>query len=340
MNIIDLTSNYKHCRNNVLTADLISYIGNICVKTLILKHNHLRIIDGSGLQSMKYKNCLVNFDLSENFLDERTFFLVTYLKMFVNLTRIDISLNNGNRNQEISNYDHESVYKKNQADTQLYVVDSRKSNINNSQFSKGADYVIGVPISLEFINASFMQTTTHSPNSIDFKGSNSLQLIDFAGTSFDDCNYTMHGLQSLKILNVSNFKCDILNYRFINSCENLEELVMRNSELDVGLKYDTKGVFLKGLKRLQLIDFSNNHFQQTFEDLTFLSQVKSLHSLKLAGNLFKNMPLEVHKYHNLSFLDLRNNQISYLRELELDEIETYKKKVRTYHFIIRKPFCV
>ncbi|CAG2244791.1 CD284 [Mytilus edulis] len=137
--------------------------------------------------------------------------------MFVNLTRIDISLNNGNRYQEISNYDHESVYKKNQADTQLYVVDSRKSNINNSQFSKGADYVIGVPISLEFINASFIQTTTHSPNSIDFKGSNSLQLIDFAGTSFHDCNYTMNGLQSLKILNVSNFKCDILNYRFINS---------------------------------------------------------------------------------------------------------------------------
>ncbi|VDI30386.1 Hypothetical predicted protein [Mytilus galloprovincialis] len=167
---------------------------------------------------------------------------------------------------------------------------SRRTRDHGLKTDKQKDYSIRLPSSLEFLNASFIIGHDFGMiNSITFKGITRLKIIDFTYTSLADCNYTFNGLQNVVILNVSHFKCGLLNPNLLKSAVNLEQLIMQSSSLSVGLKEDHQGKFLDGLKHLQYIDFSRNAFEDQFRTSTFKSQLDSLQCLILEGNFF-------HKY--------------------------------------------
>ncbi|VDI64195.1 Hypothetical predicted protein [Mytilus galloprovincialis] len=167
-------------------------------------------------------------------------------------------------------------------------------------------------------------------NSITFKGITRLKIIDFTYTSLADCNYTFNGLQNVVILNVSHFKCGLLNPNLLKSAVNLEQLIMQSSSLSVGLKEDHQGKFLDGLKHLQYIDFSRNAFEDQFRTSTFKSQLDSLQCLILEGIFFTSIPLNLEDLNILSFLNIRNNKIAYLTTKETDAIEVlFEKSNRT-----------
>ncbi|CAC5361304.1 AMIGO [Mytilus coruscus] len=91
MDELDLSSNFKHYGEYVISADLFAYIGNICVKRLSLRNNGIRLIDASAFQKMKYRNCLENLNLSKNDLDFHQEYIFLYFNFFINIKRIDIS---------------------------------------------------------------------------------------------------------------------------------------------------------------------------------------------------------------------------------------------------------
>lgn len=91
MNELDLTNNFKNYGEYVITADLLAYIGNICIRKISLKSNGIRMIDASAFQKMKYQNCLENLNLSNNDLDYHQDFMFLYFNFFINIKRIDIS---------------------------------------------------------------------------------------------------------------------------------------------------------------------------------------------------------------------------------------------------------
>ncbi|CAG2184365.1 unnamed protein product [Mytilus edulis] len=262
---------------------------------------------------MKYKHCLESLNLNHNDFDYHQDFFVLYFNFFINIKRIDIS--------EISSRSIENIREQNTNGTRT--LDHRVI------FNTRPDWSIRLPSSLEFVNASFIIGRNNLINSITFKGITGLKIIDFTYTSFDDCNYTIKGLQNVLILNVSHFKCGILNPYLLQSAVNLEQLIMQSSSLSIGLKDDHHSKFLHGLKRLQYIDFSRNAFEDQFRISTFKSQLDSVQSLILEGNLFTSVPLNLEDFNRLSFLNIRNNKnnkIAYLTTKEIDAIEVLFRK--------------
>ncbi|CAG2252691.1 unnamed protein product [Mytilus edulis] len=105
---------------------------------------------------------------------------------------------------------------------------------------------------------------------------------------------------------------------------------MQSSSLSIGLKDDHHSKFIYGLKRLQYIDFSRNSFEDRFRISTFKSQLDSVQSLILEGNLFTSVPLNLEEFNRLSFLNIRNNKIAYLTTKEINAIEVlFRKSNRT-----------
>ncbi|VDI58205.1 Hypothetical predicted protein [Mytilus galloprovincialis] len=233
---------------------------------------------------------------------------------FINIKRIDIS--------EISSRSIENIREQNTNGTRT--LDHR------AIFNTRSDWSIRLPSSLEFLNASFIIGRNNVINSITIKGITRLKIIDFTYSSLDDCNYTVNGLQNVLILNVSHFKCGVLNPYLLQSAVNLEQLIMQSSSLSIGLKDDHHSKFLHGLKRLQYIDFSRNAFEDQFRTSTFKSQLDSVQSLILEGNLFTSVPLNLEDFNRLSFLNIRNNKIAYLITKEINAIEVlFRKSNRT-----------
>ncbi|VDI74260.1 Hypothetical predicted protein [Mytilus galloprovincialis] len=91
---------------------------------------------------------------------------------------------------------------------------------------------------------------------------------------------------------------------------------MQSSSLSIGLKYDHHSQFLSRLKRLQYVDFSRNAFKDQFRSSTFKSQLDSMQSLILEGNLLTSIPLDLEEFNRLSFLNIKNNKITYLTNKE------------------------
>ncbi|XP_063409359.1 toll-like receptor 4 [Mytilus trossulus] len=312
MDELDLSNNFKSYGEYVISADLFAYIGNICVKRLSLRDNGIRLIDASAFQKMKYRNCLENLNLSDNKFDFHQEYIFLYFNYFINIKRIDISSITGNFIQNIQKQKSDS---------------SRRTRYHGLKIDTPKDYAIRLPSSLEFFNASFLIAHGFGIiNSITFKGIPHLKIIDLTYTSLADCNYTFNGLQNVVILNVSHFKCELLNHNLLQSAVNLEQLIMQSSSLSVGFKEDYQGKFLEGLKHLQYIDFSRNAFEDQFRTSTFKSQFDSLQCLILEGNFFTSIPLNLEDLNRLSFLNIRNNKIAYLTTEETDAIEVLFEK--------------
>ncbi|CAG2196220.1 unnamed protein product [Mytilus edulis] len=306
MNELDLRNNFKNYGEYVISADLFAYIGNICIKKLSLGWNGIRRIDAVAFQKMKYKHCLETLNLNNNDFDYHQDLIVLYFNFFINIKRIDIS--------SITSRSIENIREQNSNGTRI--LDHR------AIFDTRSDLSIRLPSSLEFLNASFIIGRNDPINSITFKGIKRLEIFDLSYSSLaDDCNYTVRGLQNVLILNVSHFKCGLLNPYFLQSAVNLEQLIMQSSLLSIGLKYDHHSQFLSGLERLQYIDFSGNAFEDRFRISTFKGQLDSMQSLILEGNLFTSVPLNLEEFNRLSFLNIKNNKIAYLTTKETDAIE-------------------
>ncbi|VDI76812.1 Hypothetical predicted protein [Mytilus galloprovincialis] len=321
MDEIDLTSAFYSYGEYIITAELFQYIGNICLKSLLLRGNKIKTIDGTAIETMKYKNCLENLDLAKNDFDIHQILVISLLKLFSNLKRFDISQLEKDQHLKMFHYDYRRSSKN-------FGNLANRSMVNNS-YHRISDFLISLPSSLEYFNGSLIEVRAgHSPNSITFTGIKHMKMLDIASTTLEDCNYTIQGLEHVKVLNISHFKCHVLNNTFIGSCVNLQQLIMHSSSLGTGLENDHQGVFLKDLKSLQHIDFAKNEFKSQFSKLAFQSQLHSLRFLTLEGNMFTNMPFNLNDFNHLRLLDIRNNKILYLTNTETNDIERVYTKLK------------
>ncbi|CAC5383582.1 unnamed protein product [Mytilus coruscus] len=103
------------------------------------------------------------------------------------------------------------------------------------------------PSTIEILNISCIQIVGNSINSPTLKGIKDLQELDLAYSLLFDCNYDLYGLQYVKVLNVSHFKCSLLNHQFLQSDVNLEQLIMQSSSLSIELYDDDQSAFHYGL---------------------------------------------------------------------------------------------
>ena len=79
MEEINLSGDFRFHGEFIITPRLLSYIGDICVKSIILSENALRLIEGDAMLNMKYKTRLENLDLSYNKFDLPEFLVIAYI---------------------------------------------------------------------------------------------------------------------------------------------------------------------------------------------------------------------------------------------------------------------
>ena len=280
----------------IITPSLFSYIGDVCVKSIILSKNVLRLIEGDALLNMKYKTCLENLDLSYNKFTYQGWLFITFFVLFNILKSINLS----------------------------------GKLVMSKEFTMiGTSYALNFPNSLEYADISYLGNLSDSRNSINITAIN-LQFFDLAGTYFFDCHYKWYGLHNVKVLNFSDSKCSSIDSSFLNTFKNVERLVMKNASLGIGLiGSDKQGAFLRGLRSLQYIELSNNKFTEAFINEMFSDQFDSLLSLVIDNNLFNHIPVILSNFQKLHWIDLRNNKIHILTQVEIEDIENLNKKMHS-----------
>ena len=301
MDVVDLGFEFRSYGEYIISAKLMAYIGNICIKSLSLAGNKLRVIDGSGLLNMKYK-CFENMDLSGNNFNSIQIWNLWYSTLFTHLKRIDISRMDG---------------------TLKYNKLLRHHGFKDPLISKKLtkQWTFRFPDSLIFVNMSLNSNHLGAPPDILSFVAKRLQTLDIAGTSFNSCNFIFEAPMSVQVLNISRWRCQNLNVNLISTFQGLKHLQMQSSFLNVGIGRSHNKSFLIGLRQLEYIDFSQNGFNEDFETIFFRDQSNTLRRLILRANDLRSIPLSVSSFQNLQLLDLAYNRIPYLKTNEINAID-------------------
>ncbi|XP_071168724.1 toll-like receptor 4 [Mytilus edulis] len=318
MSLIDFSSNYRSLTGaDVISSEAFSYLGGVCVKEVILRRNQIGIIKGGSISRMKYKNCLQKFDVSQNNIygDYQTgleIFKLSALKVL-----------------DCSKQEELGPYKK---------IKNESLNFEDSKYS--LSYSVDLPPSLERLNASGLSLKNSPLANVNFKFASHVVYFDVNWTPFTNCDGVITGLDNLQFFGMSGFNCEILNPKMISSFKNLQELQSRNANLNIGLQHDVNEIFLKGLKKLRIIDFAGNGLENLNPKL-LRSQYNSLYSVDLSNNNFDDFPFQITEFKNLSYINLENNKIIGLDEKvtnDLDDLESRVKghlKIRLYRNLLQ-----
>ncbi|CAC5414068.1 unnamed protein product [Mytilus coruscus] len=303
MDTLDLSETFRYFGEFVLTANLSSYIGDICIKSLLMRGNNFMRIEGAAIENVKNKSCWQEIDLSLNRFNFNSIYSLLNTMAFVNLKRVNLAYSN-------------LCYP-----FQILVRKYMYQNVT-----------IPLPPSIEFINASNIKMLdVRTPQIVHFLHTENLEVIDLADTTFDDCNFTIYGLNHLKVLNMSGQRCSILNYNLLGSCSRLEILIMKRSELGLGLASDTRGIFMHNLQSLKYLDLSGNDMHKPFIPEMFVHQSMTLTSLHLNDNSFKHIPVSINILRSLRTLSLKNNNINWLSQYETENLEKLNIRISPHN---------
>ncbi|CAC5414069.1 TLR2 [Mytilus coruscus] len=263
MDTLDLSETFRYFGEFVLTANLSSYIGDICIKSLLMTGNNFMRIEGAAIENVKNKSCLQEIDLSFNRFNFISVYSLLNTMAFKNLKRANIA------------------YFNLCSPFQILIRKYMYQNIT-----------IPLPPSIEFINASNIKMLdVRTPQIVHLLHTENLEVIDLADTTFDDCNFTIYGLDHLKVLNMSGQRCSILNYNLLGSCSRLEILVIKHSELGLGLAGDTRGIFMHSLQSLKYLDLSGNDMHKPFIpeiSLLYKYRISLQYCCLITGGLYRH----------------------------------------------------
>lgn len=305
MTLIDFSSNNNdHGSMDMLTSTHFSYLGNICVKEVNLRNNQIINIETGSFSKMKYIDCIETLNLAKNYVygDLQVAF---EFYLFSNLKVLDIS--------------EQFSYSRTSGNIPpLFKTD----NILFDTFS----YSFPLPPKLEKLYAYKIRLTNTPLANINFTFGNNVQIMDLSWIQFDSCNCTIRGLSNVQTFKMSGFICADLNPTMISSFKKLHFLESKNAFLGQGLKYDKNAEFLKGLDLLQIVDFTGNNLENLDQNL-FMSQTNSLSSINLSGNKFNKVPLDLSKFSKLKDINLIDNQITFLTDAEINDIDTLNSRV-------------
>jgi toll-like receptor 13 len=301
MTLIDFSSNNDvHGGVDVLTPTQFSYLGNICVREVNLRGNHISIIETGSFSAMKYIDCIETLNLSKNKIYGDLQALYD-LYLFSNLKVFDIS-----EQQFVGSI------------PLLFKTDNRLFD--------SYTYTFPVPPKLEKVYAYKIPVSSTDLVNVNFTSGDNVQILNLNWIRFDSCNSTIQGLPNVQTFRMSGFRCADLNPVMISSFKKLRLLESKNAFLGQGLQYDKNAEFLKGLDFLQIVDFTGNNLENLHQNL-FLSQTNSLSSINLSKNKFNKFPLDLSKFSKLKHINLIDNEITFLTDAEINDIDTLNSRV-------------
>ncbi|XP_061175906.1 toll-like receptor 4 [Saccostrea echinata] len=145
----------------------------------------------------------------------------------------------------------------------------------------------------------------------------------------------VEGMKRLRILNLSNNFCSAVSKSFFQYLGNLSELYLNNNLLGFSLSPDTEGQIFASLTNLTRLELRANRISnlpyQVFKEL------RSIMELDLADNTLTTLDFSISTLKNLQFLDLSENQIQFLTDTNMKEIDRQTDKVSLTLNLLRNP---
>ncbi|XP_062597942.1 toll-like receptor 4 [Saccostrea cucullata] len=145
----------------------------------------------------------------------------------------------------------------------------------------------------------------------------------------------VQGMKSLRILNMSNNFCSSVSKSFFKYLGNLSELYLSDNLLGFSLSPDTEGEIFASLTNLIRLELRENRIthlpNQIFKGL------RSIKDLILADNTLSTIDFSISTLTNLQFLDLSGNQIQFLSDTNMKDIDQQRDKFGFTLNLLRNP---
>ncbi|KAK6187917.1 hypothetical protein SNE40_005837 [Patella caerulea] len=169
-------------------------------------------------------------------------------------------------------------------------------------------YKIKLAPNIQYINISHIKLGCTIPRMTFAK--NRVKILDFSSNILNKWHGPILGSTSLEWLSLSNNYCDQINEDFFKGSINLISLYIGSNFLSFTFESDIRGSIFKPLRKLEILDISNN--QITVLPSALLHAQVKLKYLDLSNNRMKQWTLDIFHMNYLTFIDLSNNSLSTL----------------------------
>lgn len=311
------TIQFNHWCNNpafypVLSKDNFQGLTKTSLKVLNLYSNKIRYIDPTVIRNLP--KTIEYFSLKENDLRSAKFF--NEFTRLENLHTFDGSYQ--------SHFQTGISLKMEINEKRSNVTSEQESNISfggkmkaetNSKFSflafrQGSiqDSIVYLPRILQIVYMDNVKLGYPVP-AVRF-GPNKLQHLDGSSCMLRAFLGPWYGLTNLKVFNLSFNRFDFFHPLSLTDMGNLTSLYLQGNKIGKSLYLDTKCKTFSGLKKLNVLDLSNN----VIKDIPywiFKNQI-NLKILSLADNALRNISFSLKFMENLRHFDLSGNEIEYI----------------------------
>ncbi|XP_052064444.1 toll-like receptor 4 [Mytilus californianus] len=150
---------------------------------------------------------------------------------------------------------------------------------------------------------------------------NKLESVDLSNNILTRWIGPLKNVKDLRYLDLSSNMCsNVSTFFFSQDFIMLKELLLSNNLLGLALPYDIHGNTFQHLLNVMKLDLSQNRISK-LPKLIFKSQIK-MEILDLSDNFIENIDFQLSHLINLSYLDLRNNLITFIDSHTIVEINS------------------
>ena len=340
---------YQHAV--ILTKDMMSFLHNICVNTLILSENEIVDFERDSLLAHKYPECFNNIALSGNRFSlsgKNIGDLVRFSVQVVNLTTFDISYNLLKyidmkylcmpyidmfyQDQYIT---HPMALRRSSGHGCFHIKDRHYNfeeldyglNTIERQFRDNPEPKVTIifPQNLQTLRMSHYLGSGLPGRKLIIKNSSSLHYVDL---SYFQLNYfpdiAFDGPINIKFLDISGIDSTLYsNKSYIPLFSGIHTVIWQNARLDRTMRINGKSIF-KLIPTVEKLDISWNSILNL--DVNAFSDNIKLSNLIISYNLLTEIPVAVTHLSTLKKLDLNSNRLQSINETIRNWIDVQNNK--------------
>jgi Leucine-rich repeat (LRR) protein len=336
----------------ILTKDMMLYLHNICVNTLILSENEIVDFEQDSLLAHTYPECFNNMALSGNRFSvtgKNIGDFVRFSVQLVNLTTFDISYNLLKysdikylcmpyidmfyQDQYIT---HPMALRRRGSGHGCFHIKDRHYNFEELDYglntierqfrdNPGPEVTIIFPQSLQTLRMSHFLGNSFVGRKLIIKNSSSLHYVDF---SYFRLNYfpdiDFDGPMNIKFLDISGIDSTLYsNKSYIPLFSGINTIIWKNAQLDRTMKTNGKNIF-KLIPNVEKMDISGNSILNF--DVNAFSVNTKLSNLIISNNLLTEIPVAVVHLSTLKKLDVSSNRLQSINETIRNWIDAQNNK--------------
>ncbi|XP_041348792.1 toll-like receptor 2 type-2 [Gigantopelta aegis] len=282
-----------------LESQVLQYLGNICVKQLIVVDCAVYLMDVPSLMATTFSKCIEHMDLQKNQLQayDQTYFATVLT--FVHLRYLDLSFSSNAKRLSVCETTTKSRF-------------GVSSGRFNSKRSASLPLIIHLPRNLSHVNICGISTHFDRWDKPDIKFVNgeAFNILNMSFIGLTDVSVGISGLENLHTLDLSyNFDMNI-EPSFLDAFPNISKLYLGGRSLKDNYLMEHGKRLFQHLERLSVLDISHNDLNILPRDI--LKSNPQIKVINLGNNKFQTFPIDTKTTPSLSTLDLSDNSLSEL----------------------------